>query len=1087
MPSSRSYEFASFHLDAGARVLCREGQRVALTPKAVDLLIALVEAQGRILSRDDLLGTVWAGTIVEEGTLSSHVSQLRKALGGGEGGFIETLSKRGYRFVAPVAAAAPRPAAPRTLTFLLAAIEGDDAAQNRHDGVLRGAVERHSGQLFRTGEGALCAAFPEAGAAVRAAVDVQRLLGSSTPPDANVDLRIGLHSGTVEDADDEAFSGPTLARAALVSAAAHGGQVLLTAATVALLDRDAAPDLELRDLGDHTLRGFARPERLYQLTVPGLRVAFPSIRTQEAMRSNLPASLTAFVGRRQALAEVGEHVRRSRMVTLVGAGGTGKTRLSLEASRGLVRDFSEGIWLIELAPILDGALVLPAIAAALGARADGDTPPLALVENKLRDQRVLLLLDNCEHLVEAAAEAAHALLRALPRLHVLATSREPLRIEGESFYRVPSLTTPDAQASPLPSDVVASEAGQLFVDRAAAVRPGFALSDRNAAAVAQVCRRLDGIPLAIELAAARLTALSVEEIAARIEDRFQLLTGGQRNALPRQRTLRALVDWSYELLSPDEQALLDTLSVFAGGFSLEAAERVGADAAGQLGVLEALEALVAKSLVIAEMHDGIRTRYRLLETIRQYAGEKLAERGRAEAVRRLHFDHFLAFAEAGAIAVNGPLSLEWLDRLEAEHDNLQAALEGAADDDPRGFARLAGALRRFWEFRCRYTEAWSQLERACQVHAEPDAVRLNALIGAGLVAFRLAYAQRSDERLAEAIALARELGHRKSEAEAMLFLGHARRQQGPDAAEPILQEALVLAEEAGDSRCAALVRVELARSAQERGRYAEAQAQFLETARYLEQTGCVIEAPSCLLFAGRCALLLQDFAGARRLLDDALVQLRRFGQVHESADALVELGLLALHEHRLDEAQALTAEGLRIFRGLHDPKCGARTAIYLARVLQSLGDGPSALPHAEAAAATYREMGFPLQAARALCTLGCIHAAMGQGEAARSALFTGLVEQQRADRDTHLPELLEAIAGLHPDAPEAARLLGSAAALREQMSLPLLPSDRVNRERQHAEVRAHHPGAEFERAFDAGRGLTRAEAIQSAMALQSGA
>jgi predicted ATPase/DNA-binding winged helix-turn-helix (wHTH) protein len=1087
MTPGRIYQLGAFHLNADARVLLRDGRRVALTPRAVDVLVALVEAGGEPVGKEDLLRKVWAGTVVEEGSLATHVSLLRKALAeGGGAGFIETLSKRGYRFVGPIAAVsepAAGPAPARTVTFLLAAPEPEPGTSPPPgDAVLREVVAGHGGQALQVVEDAFCAVFPDASAAVRAAVDAQHAIRARSPDAGDVHWRMGLHSGAVEDGE---VDGPTLARATRVMAAAHGGQILLTAATVALLDRAAPRGGGLRDLGDHTLRGFVRPERIYQLAAAGLRTDFPPIRTQETLRTNLPPALTGFVGRRQALAEIGEQVRGSRMVTLVGAGGTGKTRLSQEAARRLAGDFPDGVWLVELAPIADGALVPRAIAAALGARADGDTPPLTLVENKLLDQRVLLLLDNCEHVIEEAAAVAHALLRTLPRLHVLATSREPLRIEGESSYRVPSLTMPGAHASPAPPDVIASEAGQLFVERATAVQPAFALTDRNAAAVAQVCRRLDGIPLAIELAAARLTALSVEEIAARLEDRFHLLTGGLRTALPRQRTLRALVDWSYDLLGPGEQTLLDTLSVFAGGFSLEAAERVGADdAGGRGGVLEDLEALVAKSLVIAEMHDGIGTRYRLLETIRQYVGEKLVERGRAEAVRRRHFDHFLGFAETGADAVKGPLALEWLDRLEAEHDNLRAALDGTVDADPRGHARLAGTLRRFWEFRCHYTEAWNRLERACGVHAERDAVRLDALIGAGLAAFRLGYAQRSDELLAEAIALARELGHLKAEAEATLYLGHARRQLGPDASEPILREALALAETAGDRRCEVLARVELARTVMERGRYAQAQRVFLECARSFGDAGCVIETPSCLLHAGRCALNLLDFAGARRLLDDALVQLRRFGQVHESADALVELGQLALQENRLDEARALTCEGLRIFRGLHDPKCGARTATLLARVFQAIGDGSAALPHAQAAATTYREMDLPLQTARAFCALGCVHATMGQGAAARRALFTGLVAQQRADRDTHLPELLEAIAGLHPDAPEAARLLGSAAALREKMDLPLLPSDRADRERRHADVRARHPGASFDRAFDAGRALSRDEAIERALALQ---
>ena len=352
-------------------------------------------------------------------------------------------------------------------------------------------------------------------------------------------------------------------------AAAHGGQILLTAATLALLDRTAPPGGDWRDLGDHTLRGFARPERLYQLTAAGLRSEFPPIRTQEAMRTNLPPSLTIFIGREQALAQVGEQLRKSRMVTLIGAGGTGKTRLSLEAASELSATFPDGVWLVELAPLTDATLVPRAIAAALGARSEGDTPPMTLIESTLRAKRVLLLLDNCEHVVDEAAKVAQTLLRILPQLHLLASSREALGIEGETVYRVPSLTMPGPAESPTPADVIASEAGQLFADRATAVGPAFALTDQNAAAVAQVCRRLDGIPLAIELAAARLTALSVEELARRIDDRFRLLTGGLRTALPRQRTLRALVDWSYDLLGADERIVLNTLAVFAGSFSLE--------------------------------------------------------------------------------------------------------------------------------------------------------------------------------------------------------------------------------------------------------------------------------------------------------------------------------------------------------------------------------------------------------------------------------------------------------------------------------------------------------------------------------------
>jgi predicted ATPase/DNA-binding winged helix-turn-helix (wHTH) protein len=1092
MTPDRCLLFGPFRLDPEGRVLYLDGRRVALTPKAVDVLVVLVEGAGQPVSREDLLSRVWAGSVVEEGSLTSHVSLLRKALAeGGGDGYIETLSKRGYRFAGPLAKGSePAPPAPlRTLTFLFAAIAGgtaspDAATVRLRDTLRRIGVDHHGGIALRVVEDAFCVAFPEPIDAVRAALDVQRALRTPDAGDSAVDARMGLHSGATEATDSQEFSGPTLARAAQVMAAAHGGQILLTAATVALLDRSAPQDGELRDLGDHTLRGFARPERLYQLDAPGMQSGFAPIRTRETMRTNLPPSLTPLIGRREALAEVGSQVLQSRMVTLVGAGGTGKTRLALEAARQLAGAFTDGVWLVELAPLTGATLVAQAIAHTLGARAEGDTPSITLIESTLRDQRALLLIDNCEHVIDEAAAVAQALLRGLPRLHLMTTSREALGIEGEVLYRVPSLTMPGPHDSPAPPDLIASEAGQLFVERAKAVQSAFDLTEGNAAAVARICRRLDGIPLAIELAAARLTALSVEEVAQRIDDRFRLLTGGLRTALPRQRTLRGLVDWSYDLLDADEQRVLSMLSVFAGSFTLAAAEQVCADdASGQASVLDAIEHLVSKSLLLAESHGASGTRYRLLETIRQYASEKLLEKGLHDTARRRHFECFLELARTGVAALTGPLVLEWLDRLEAEHDNLRAALDGTAEAHPRDYARLAGTLRTFWEARCHYSEAWTRLERAIRVHAASDEVRLDALIGAGLVAFRLAFAERSDEILGEARALARELGDLKGEAEAALWLGHARRQQGPDAAQPVLLEALALANRVGDRRCRTIAAVELARVAMMRNEFAEARDRFLELAKACAESGYLIEAPSCLLYAGQCAFSLLDFTTARRLLEDALVQLRRLGQVHEAADALLQLGQLAFNENRLGEALTMTAESLRTFRALHDPKCAARTSVIHATVLRSSGDGAGALTLAESAAATYSEMGFPLQAARALCAVGCIHDALGRGEEARHALFSGLVEQQRADRDTALPELLEAIAGLCPGAPGAAQLLGSAAAMRERLNVPLLPSERRERERRHADVRARRPGAEFACAFETGRALARDDAIRNALAL----
>ena len=985
---------------------------------------------------------------------------------------------------------------PHTLTFLFTDIEGSTplwdsrpkamgAATELHNALLRKAVTEHGGHAFRVIGDAFCVAFSDATAAVVAAADAQRALCAQSWGDAQINVRMGLHSGPVEDAEDEIFRGPTLARTARVMSAAHGGQILLTGATVALLDRTAPPGGTLRDLGDHTLRGFARPEPLFELLVAGLRSEFPPIRTQEALRTNLPPSLTPFIGRAQELGQVRELVGHSRMVTLIGSGGTGKTRLLLEAAGALVADFADGVWLIELAPLTDATLLPHAIAAALGARTAGDTPPMTVIESMLRAKRALLLLDNCEHLVDEVARIAHVLLQTLPQLHLLASSREALGIEGESVFRVPSLTIPGAGVQPTPADIVASEAGQLFVDRARSVAPGFVLTEKNAAAVAQVCRRLDGIPLAIELATARLNALSVEELSGRIDDRFRLLTGGLRTALPRQRTLRALVDWSYDLLSEDERIVLNALAVFAGGFTLDAAEQMStADALSETTMLDAIEHLVAKSLLIAEQQHETETRYRFLETIRQYASEKLAESGQADATRRRHFAYFLHVAESAAKGLEGPLALGWLDRLEAEHDNLRAALEWSGDVAHADYARLAGALRKFWDTRGHFAEGWARLERALAVHVAPDATRLAVLLGAGALTYRLDNRQRSDVLLDEAIILAQELGDARSDAEAMLIRAFATNWQGAEAIEPLALRAQALAKSAGDRPGEALSLLVLGRVAKFRGQYEEARSLFLDSARLYDSVECLVGTPLAIQHAGECALEQLDFTAARQLLEDALAQHRRFGNVHDAATTVGLLGHLALNEHRLDEARSQSEESLRVFRALHDLHCGAHAAEIHATVLCAMGETAAALRHAESAVAAYRDLGFAHSLAGSLWILGRIHSVRGDNDAARRVLFDGLVAQQRTNRDTALPGLLEAIAGMYPEASVAPQLLGSAAALRERWRVPIFPSERTEHEGRHASVRARRPVTEFDRAFAVGRALTRDDAIQSALALQ---
>ena len=461
---------------------------------------------------------------------------------------------------------------------------------------------------------------------------------------------------------------------------------------------------------------------------------------RDLFSNNLPAQLTSFIGRQREMAEVRRLLGETRLMTLTGAGGAGKTRLALEAAAGLRPDFTDGIWWVELASLYDPALVPQAVGAALGLRDQASRPMLDQLGDHLRARRLLLVLDNCEHLIAACAITANTLLRVAPTLRILVTSREPLEIAGEITYRVPSLETPDPAHLPPFASLARFEAVRLFADRAAAVLPGFVLTEANGSAVAEICCGLDGIPLAIELAAARMRTLSVEELRVRLRDRFRVLTGGSRVALPRHRTLRATIDWSYGLLSEPERVLLRRLAVFTGGWTLEAAEAVcSGDGVPEGEVLDLLAHLVDKSLVILEWPSDV-GRYRLLETVRQYGLELLEERGETLIWRQRHASFFLAVAEEAEPKLFGPEQDAWFARLEAEHGNLRAALEWLAQQDEalQGL-RLAGALWRFWEVRGHLAEArtWlSEMLRRAGPNADA-AARAKALMGAGGSAYYL--------------------------------------------------------------------------------------------------------------------------------------------------------------------------------------------------------------------------------------------------------------------------------------------------------------------------------------------------------------
>jgi predicted ATPase/class 3 adenylate cyclase len=584
-----------------------------------------------------------------------------------------------------------------TVTFLFSDIEGStrlweehpEAMREclaRHDDIMRTAIAAHDGLIVKTTGDGVHAAFPTAAGGVAAAVDAQCAI-TAAPWDAigGLKVRIGLHTGEAELRDGD-YYGSELNRAARLMSAAHGDQIVVSQVTGGLV-RDALPDgVELLDLGDHRLRDVATPIHVFQVAHPGLPRVFPRLRSLETTAGNLPTQLTSFVGREEEISSLVEALRRSHLVTLTGTGGVGKTRLALQVAGEVAPEFPDGAWVCELAAADDDELMAQVVANALGCQ---QRPGLSLVESiaeYLKVRRLLLVLDNCEHLLDGAGELARAVLRICPDVRVLATSREALEVDGERVVRVKSLAE-DA-------------AVRMFDDRARDAGAVAEWSDDQLQAIAEICRRVDGIPLAIELAAARVEAMSPVEIAAHLDERFRILTGKRRGRMERQQTLRATVDWSYQLLSSAERAVFDRLGIFAGGFDLEAATDIAVtELLDAWEVREAIASLVAKSMLLAEDGAGGSTRYSMLETLRAFARDQLDQSDDTDRWRRRHAEYYAKFAEAFAVGAQGPDDQVWMRRLVADLDNIHAAiawgLDRADPDDVALAVRSIAALAAF--------------------------------------------------------------------------------------------------------------------------------------------------------------------------------------------------------------------------------------------------------------------------------------------------------------------------------------------------------------------------------------------------------
>ena len=702
-----------------------------------------------------------------------------------------------------------------TVTFLFTDIEGSTRLlqelgreygrmQDQHASIMRAAIADGGGVEIRTEGDSFFAAFPTAIGALRAAVIAQRELASFPWPDGrSVRVRMGMHTGEGALGGDD-YLGIDVNYAARIAATGHGGQVVISDATRALVAAGLPDGVSVRDLGVHRLKDFDEVEHLHDLVIPGLDTDFPPLRSLGGRRSNLPSYRTSFVGRSREVAQIGELLDAARLLTLTGPGGTGKTRLALTVAAERLDRHPDGVVFVDLSRVTGPALVIPEIARAVRVQEMPGRDLSEILREHLRDRELLLVLDNLERLIEASPVIGE-LLDAAPDLVVLATSRIPLRLSGEQEYQVSplALPTPGNPSEPVETEhLLACASVQLFVERATAARPGFRITREQAPALAEIVARLDGLPLALELAGSRMRVLDLDTLATRLEQRLPMLTGGARDLPERQRTLEAAIAWSHELLDPDEQRLFARLSVFAGGWTLEAAEAV-CDA--DLDVLEILGTLVDDSLVRRTELDGGGLRFTMLETIREYATGKLADAGGDELqrVRHRHAEYFRDLAEEAEPHLTGEGQAEWLEILEREHDNLRAAIDQAAREPegsgiPTGL-RICAAIWRFWQQRGRMAEGRSQLE---QLLAHPaadrrDAVRARALGALGSIAYWQTDYARVPELYGEALEIAREVGDRRLLSRALLDLSFVQ-DYTPAALEErtaLLEESLRVAEE----------------------------------------------------------------------------------------------------------------------------------------------------------------------------------------------------------------------------------------------------------------------------------------------------
>ena len=923
-------------------------------------------------------------------------------------------------------------------------------AECRH--LLRATFQEWNGHEVDTQGDSFFVAFARATDAVLAVVEAQRAIAAHPwPEDVAVRVRMGLHTG--EPAlTAEGYVGLDVHRAARIMSAAHGGQVLLSQTTTNLVEQELPDDLSLRDLGEHRLKDLGRPRRLFQLVISDLPADFPPLRTLDTYPNNLPVQFTPFIGREQELSTIQQLLSREdvRLVTLTGPGGTGKTRLGLQVAAELSDAFAGGVFFVNLAPLSDPALVVPTIAETLGIREAAAQSVLQRLREDLRQKQMLLLLDNFEQVVSAAGPVVD-LLGACPQLKALVTSREVLHVQAEHEFPVPPLPLPDPKRLPDLAALSHNAAVALFLQRAQAVKPDFQVTSANARAIVEICVRLDGLPLAIELAAARMKLLPPQALLPRLGQSLQVLAGAARDLPARQQTLRSTIEWSYNLLDAAEQQLFRRLSVFAGGCTLKAIEAVYTALDGNQGasqVLDRIASLIDKSLLQQTEQECEEPRFVMLETIRAYGLEALAASGEMEAIQQVHAEFFLRLAEEAEPEFRGAQQGKWLDCLEREHDNLRAVmhwlLEHKGDGQRREMAlRLGSALEEFWYVRGHHSEGLRFLEQALlgsEGVAPP--VRVKALYPTGEMALNEGNQDRAQVLFEEGLALSRELGDTAGIACFIHGLGWVAWSRGNyPAARRLAEEALALWREVGDKECIPWALHLLASLASQQGEYARARALCEESVTIHRESGNKGGLAHELCQLAEVLLISQgDPAAVHSLLEESLALSRELGDKLDLANYFSLAGQLALQQGDVARARQLAEEGVTL----------------------------------------HRELGVQQEIAISLSVLGEVEASQGNYAKARSLYEESLtIARRKGDKGgiAFYQEKFASVMATQGELTWAAHLWGAAEVLREAISAPRAPFERLNYEQAVAAARAQLGEKPFASSWAEGRSMTPEQAL----------